>query len=52
MTNDSHDETLAEIARLASREVMTCPSCGAEAWVNIDCDMCLVCSSLANGEVP
>lgn len=44
--------TAAEVAALAARAVTTCPSCGAEAWVNIDCDACLVCAALASGEVP
>jgi hypothetical protein len=44
--------TAAEVAALAARHVMTCPHCGAEAWVNIDCDTCLVCSALVSGEVP
>lgn len=42
----------SEAAALAARAVMTCPSCGAEAWVNVDCDMCLVCAALVAGEVP
>jgi|JI8StandDraft_1071087.scaffolds.fasta_scaffold80784_1 hypothetical protein len=44
--------TAAEVAALAARSVMTCPACGATAWVNIDCDTCLVCSALVSGEVP
>lgn len=44
--------TAAELVRLCAAEVMTCPKCGAEAWVNIDCDLCLVVSQLANGEIP
>lgn len=44
--------TAAEIVRLCASEVMTCPKCGAEAWVNIDCDMCLVVGQLAQGEIP
>jgi hypothetical protein len=31
---------------------MTCPKCGSEAWVNIDCDLCLVANQLMQGEVP
>lgn len=46
------DVTAAEVAALAARAVMTCPACGSEAWVNIDCDMCLVCAALVAGEVP
>lgn len=46
------DLTAAEVAALAARAAMTCPGCGAEAWVNIDCDMCLVCAALASGEMP
>lgn len=44
--------TAAEVVRLCAREVMTCPKCGAEAWVNIDCDLCLIVGQIANGEVP
>lgn len=36
----------SEIALLASAALTTCPSCGAEAWVNIDCDLCGVCSAI------
>jgi len=46
---------LAEVERL--REAMRaveyggCPSCGAEPWVNIDCDLCLrVSAALEGGE--
>lgn len=41
-----------EIAMLAAASVLTCPKCGAEPWVNIDCDLCLVAGQLARGEVP
>lgn len=41
-----------EVAALAARAVMTCPSCGSEAWVNIDCDLCLVAGQLSRGETP
>lgn len=42
--------TASEVVRLVAREVMTCPACGAEAWVNIDCDLCLVVGQIASGE--
>jgi hypothetical protein len=42
----------AEIAALAAHEIITCPKCGAEAWCNIDCDLCLTCSALLRGEMP
>jgi hypothetical protein len=29
-----------EIALLCVEHVMTCPNCGAEAWVSIDCALC------------
>lgn len=44
--------TAAEIVRLCAGHVMTCPRCGAEAWVNIDCDLCLIVGQLAQGEIP
>lgn len=36
----------ADIASLCAHLIDTCPKCGATAWVNIDCDLCNVCSSL------
>ena len=36
----------SEVAALAASRITSCPKCGAEPWVNIDCDLCLVCSSL------
>lgn len=38
-----------DIAALAAAAIDTCPKCGATAWVNIDCDLCSVCHSLAFG---
>lgn len=40
----------ADIAALAAGAIDTCPKCGATAWVNIDCDLCTVCFSLAYAE--
>jgi hypothetical protein len=40
------DVTAAEVATLAAHTITQCPKCGAEAWVNIDCDLCMVCSEL------
>jgi hypothetical protein len=42
--------TAAELAGLAASSIDTCPKCGATAWVNIDCDLCLVATSLREGE--
>lgn len=44
--------TAAELAALAASALDTCPLCGATAWVNIDCDLCLTCTSLRHGEMP
>lgn len=49
--------THAEIAMLAAEMLATvfnepCPVCGAEPFVNIDCDVCLVASKLLSGELP
>ena len=41
-----------ELAALAASIVTCCPACGAEPWVNIDCDLCLVATALTAGEVP
>ncbi len=38
--------TAREIAALAAKAITTCPKCGAEAWVNIDCDLCLMVAQL------
>jgi hypothetical protein len=49
--------THAEIAMLAAFIIShvvgaPCPRCGAEPFVNIDCDVCLVCAKLLSGELP
>lgn len=44
--------TAAEIASVAAASLTQCPRCGAEAWVNIDCWVCLACSQLLEGNVP
>lgn len=44
--------TAAEVAALAADVVTSCPKCGSEAWVNIDCSLCLTCSLLVSGESP
>lgn len=36
----------SEIALLASMVIDTCPKCGSTAWVNIDCDLCLLIGDL------
>lgn len=42
----------AEVAYLAASMLTACPHCGSEAWVNIDCDVCLVVGQLIQGEIP
>lgn len=49
--------THAEIATLAAFVLShvvcaPCPCCGAEPFVNIDCDVCLICAKLLSGELP
>lgn len=49
--------TNAEIAMLAAFVLShvvcaPCPRCGAEPFVNIDCDVCLICAKLLSGELP
>lgn len=41
-----------EVAALCTSLVTSCPKCGADPWVNIDCDMCHACGSLAEGVAP
>lgn len=41
-----------EVIKLAAREVLSCPRCGAEPWCNIDCDVCLVVGQIVIGEIP
>lgn len=40
----------SDLAALVATEVLTCPRCGCCAWVNIDCELCRLCSSLADLE--
>jgi hypothetical protein len=48
--------TNAEIATLAAhhiqREIGSCPACGAEPFVNIDCVTCEIADRLTRGELP
>ena len=44
--------TAAEIATLAASKLTACPKCGAEPYVNIDCDLCSLCSSLLESKTP
>lgn len=37
-----------ETMYLMSLIITACPKCGSEAWVNVDCNMCLLCTSLSN----
>lgn len=41
--------TARDIARLAGAAILTCPKCGATAWVDIDCDLCCTMSALQDG---
>jgi len=40
------DVTALDLAVLAASVVGTCPTCGATAWVNTDCEVCRMCSQL------
>lgn len=40
--------TAMELAKLAARNITTCPLCGSEAWVNIDCEACAVGREMEN----
>jgi hypothetical protein len=42
--------TAAEIATVAAHHILTCPSCGAEAWVNIDCELCCAVAALGGDD--
>jgi hypothetical protein len=42
------DITAHEIAAFVARYIITCPKCGATAWCDIDCDLCLLCNELIN----
>jgi hypothetical protein len=42
----------SEIAALAASAIDSCPKCGAVAWVNIDCDVCMIVGQLMGGEIP
>ena len=41
------DVTAMEVARLAVHAITSCPACGAEPGVNIDCRICAVCDAMA-----
>lgn len=34
-----------ELMRLVASTITACPKCGASAWVNIDCDLCMLLSN-------
>ena len=51
-SRDDALEHLRMIAALCASIVTCCPACGAEPWVNIDCDLCLVATALTAGDVP
>lgn len=38
--------TAMELALVAAFIITSCPVCGAEPWVNIDCQLCNVISSI------
>ena len=40
------DVTAVELARLALPHITQCPACGSEAWVNIDCPLCVAVGGL------
>jgi hypothetical protein len=40
------DIRATELARLAASHITSCPSCGAEPWVNIDCSLCVAMTAL------
>jgi len=42
------DVTALEIAILCASMIDTCPLCGATAWVDNDCDLCELCTTLKN----
>lgn len=45
--------TAAELLRMLAQHYPTaCPMCGAEPWADIDCDLCMVCSTLTTDGVP
>lgn len=35
-----------ELAVLAAKHITSCPKCGAEPWVNIDCQLCAAMSAI------
>ena len=40
------DVTNLELAYFASKQLISCPACGAEAWCDIDCRVCQVVSDI------
>lgn len=38
--------TAADVAKVAALTMTQCPACGSEAWVNIDCGVCVVVGEL------
>lgn len=39
-------DAAALAAYVISTQSRSCPKCGSEPWVNIDCDLCQVCAAL------
>ena len=37
--------TALDLAALASAQFSSCPACGSEPWVNIDCQLCGACAT-------
>jgi len=38
--------TARDVAKVAALTMTQCPACGSEAWVNIDCGLCVVVGEL------
>lgn len=38
--------TALDVAKVAALTMTQCPSCGSEAWVNIDCRVCVTVAPL------
>jgi hypothetical protein len=44
------DVTALEVARMLADSFTSCPKCGAEPWVNLDCLVCQVMTALPRDE--
>jgi hypothetical protein len=45
-TTIAGDVTALDVARLLADDFTSCPGCGAEPWVNLDCKVCQVMAPL------